>query len=186
MENGVSSYRRFRDEGDESGLVDIIRDYKDGLILYLNSIVGNPALAEELAEDTFVLLGTKKPRDKGNASFKTWLYTIGRNIAIDHLRRRARRRELPLETCPDIGAAVETLEAQYLRREQQAYVRRALTRLKPEYRQALWLVYYEGFSHRQVAAVMKKREHAVDMLLYRAKKALKEQLETEGFVYEDV
>ena len=59
MDNGASSYRRFRNDGDESGLVEIIRDYKDGLILYLNSFVGNIQIAEELAEDTFVLLGTK-------------------------------------------------------------------------------------------------------------------------------
>lgn len=70
-DNGASSYRRFRDDGDESGLVEIIRDYKDGLIFYLNSFVGNIYTAEELAEDTFVLLGTKKPKDKGKGSFKT-------------------------------------------------------------------------------------------------------------------
>ncbi|MBS7175491.1 MAG: RNA polymerase subunit sigma-24, partial [Clostridiales bacterium] len=65
MDNGTASYRRFRSEGDENGLVEIIRDYKDGLILYLNSFVGNLHTAERLAEDTFVLLGTKKPKDKG-------------------------------------------------------------------------------------------------------------------------
>ena len=46
MDNGASSYRRFRDDGDESGLVEIIRDYKDGLIFYLNSFVGNILTAE--------------------------------------------------------------------------------------------------------------------------------------------
>ena len=49
MDNGASSYRRFREDGDESGLVEIIRDYKDGLILYLNSFVGNIHTAEEIA-----------------------------------------------------------------------------------------------------------------------------------------
>ena len=38
-------------------MVEIIKEYKDGLIFYLNSIVGNIHTAEELAEDTFVLLG---------------------------------------------------------------------------------------------------------------------------------
>ena len=58
MDNGASSYRRFREEADQSGLAEIIREYRDGLILYLNSFVGNIHTAEELAEDTFVLLGT--------------------------------------------------------------------------------------------------------------------------------
>ena len=70
MDSGTFNYRRFRDGGDENGLVEIIKEYKDGLIFYLNSIVGNIHTAEELAEDTFVLLGTKKPRDKGTGSFK--------------------------------------------------------------------------------------------------------------------
>ena len=40
MDNGASSYRRLRDAGDESGLVEIISDYKDGLIFYLNGFEG--------------------------------------------------------------------------------------------------------------------------------------------------
>ena len=86
MDNGAKSYRRFREEGDENGLVEIIRDFKDGLIFYLNSFVGNIHLAEELAEDTFVMLGTKKPYDKGTGTFRTWLYTVGRRS--DQKRKR--------------------------------------------------------------------------------------------------
>ena len=118
MDNGASSYRRFREGGDESGLIEIIRDYKDGLILYLASIVGDVHTAEELAEDTFVLLGTKKPKDKGKSSFKTWLYTIGRNTAIDYLRKRERRKELPLDTALDISDDECDLESAYIRAEQ--------------------------------------------------------------------
>ncbi|MCQ2440732.1 MAG: hypothetical protein MJ076_02400 [Clostridia bacterium] len=58
MDNGVSSYRRFL-KGDEEGFVEIVRDYKDGLILYLNGFVKNISVAEELTEDTFVKLGIK-------------------------------------------------------------------------------------------------------------------------------
>ena len=49
MDNGASSYRRFL-EGDDNGIVEIIRDYKDGLILFLNQYVNNIYVAEELAE----------------------------------------------------------------------------------------------------------------------------------------
>ena len=185
MDNGASSYRRFREEADQSGLAEIIREYRDGLILYLNSFVGNIHTAEELAEDTFVLLGTKKPRDKGNGSFKTWLYTIGRNIAINYLKKSSKRKEISIDDCIELKSQTD-LEENYIKEERKIAVHRALTKLKSEYRQVLWLVYFENFSTKQVAAVMKKSVHNVETLVYRARKALKSQLELEGFVYEEL
>ena len=75
MDNGSNSYRRYC-EGDEKGLVEIIKEYKDGLIIYINGYVDNIVIAEELVEDTFVHIGIKKPRDKGKSSFKTALLKI--------------------------------------------------------------------------------------------------------------
>ncbi len=183
MDNGASSYRRFRDNGDESGLVEIIRDYKDGLILYLASIVGNIRTAEELAEDTFVLLGTKKPRDKGKGSFRTWLYTIGRNVAIDHIRKYRKHSEVSIDDI-ELVSEEESVEAAYIRQEQKITVHRAMRRLSPEYRQVLWLVYFEELSSKEAAGIMKKTVRSVESLLYRAKKSLRSQLEKEGFDYE--
>jgi mRNA degradation ribonuclease J1/J2 len=51
MDNGACSYRRFLD-GDDTGLSEIVKDYKDGLTLYLNGIVSNIFVAEELMEET--------------------------------------------------------------------------------------------------------------------------------------
>jgi RNA polymerase sigma-70 factor (ECF subfamily) len=186
MDNGTVSYRRFCDEGDESGLVEIIRDYKDGLIFYLNSFVGNIHTAEELAEDTFVLLGTKKPKDKRKGSFKTWLYTIGRNIAIDYLRRNSKNAEISMEECTEIVSDEESLELSYIREERKIIVHRAIRKLKPEYRQVLWLIYFEGLGSQETAIIMKKKVHAIETLVYRARKSLKAQLEMEGFVYEEL
>ena len=184
MDNGASSYRRFRDTGDENALVEIIRDYKDGLILYLSSIVGDINTAEALAEDTFVLLGTKKPKDKGGSSFKTWLYTIGRNIAIDYLRRQKRRREIPLDDAAKLSDT--ELERSFIREERKIILHSAMNRLKPEYRQVIWLIYFEGMTNKEAAAVMKKSVHNIDVLVSRARKSLKIHLETEGFDHEDL
>ena len=186
MDNGASSYRRFRDNGDESGLVEIIRDYKDGLILYLTSIVGNIHTAEELAEDTFVLLGTRKPRDKGGSSFKTWLYTIGRNVAIDYLRKYRKRTFISLDDSAELASEEEEIERAYIRKEQQITVHRAMRRLSPDYRQVLWLVYFEELSSKEAARIMRRSIRSVESLLYRAKKSLKAQLEREGFDYEKI
>ena len=186
MDNGASSYRRFRDYGDEAGLVEIIRDYKDGLIFFLAGIVGDISTAEELAEDTFVLLGTKKPKDKGKSSFKTWLYTIGRNIAIDYLRKRSRIASVSIDVCAELTSDEEDLEEAYIREERKITVHRAMRRLKNEYRQVLWLVYFDGLSVKEAASVMKKTVHSTETLLYRARKELKKQLESEGYDYENI
>lgn len=184
MDNGASSYRRFLD-GDESGMVEIIRDYKDGLALYLNGFVGNISVAEDLMEDTFVKLVVKKPRYTAKFSFKTWLYTIGRNAAIDYLRKYRRRADITdveLEALPD----AESLELSYIKEEQKLTLHRALGRLKTEYRQALYLSYFEELSNAEIAEVMRKSRRQIENLIYRGKQSLKSELEKEGFVYEEL
>ncbi len=184
MDNGASSYRRFRENGDESGFVEIIRDYKDGLMLYLTSIVGNIQTAEDLTQDTFILLGTKKPKDKGKSSFKTWLYTIGRNVAIDYLRKHSGHIAVSIDDRVDLISDEDSVEAAYLKKEQDIAVHKAMRKLKAEYQQVLWLVYFENMSNKEAAAIMKKSVRSIETLVYRARKALRSQLETEGFEYE--
>ena len=183
-ERGSESYRRYL-EGDDQGMAELVRDYKDGLILYLNSIVRNIHTAEDLTEDTFVKLAVKKPPDRGGASFRTWLYAMGRHQAIDWLRRTRRRPELSLEELRELTADQAGLEADYLREERKIAVHRAMGQLKKEYRQILWLVYFEGFAVKDAAWVMGKSAHAGETLIYRARQALKQILEQEGFSHDE-
>ena len=185
MDNGASSYRRFLD-GDDYAIAEIVGAYKDGLILYLNGYVHNVFVAEELAEDTFFRLITKKPRFGGNSSFKSFLYAIGRNVAVDYIRHRSKVRQMPLEEAENHIAAVESLEQTYLREEQKLALNRALAQLPDDYRHVLWLSFFEDFSNQEIAAIMRKNERQVRNLLYRAKQSLKSILEKEGFVYEDL
>ncbi len=87
MDNDADRYRRFLD-GDDDELVMIIDTYHQGLSLYLNSIVKNICEAEEIMQDTFVKLAVKKPKFHGKSTFKTWLYSIARNQALNYLRHR--------------------------------------------------------------------------------------------------
>ncbi|MGN0682769.1 MAG: RNA polymerase sigma factor [Oscillospiraceae bacterium] len=185
MDSGESAYKRYLD-GDESAVGEIIRDYKDGLILFINGFVRNPNVAEELCEDVFVKLFTKKPHFHGNSSFRTFLYSVGRNVALDYLRREKRRQNIGLDDCGEISDDEENLEKCYLREERKIAVHRAMAKLKEEQRQALWLIYFEDFTAKEVALVMKKTVHAAETLAYRARQALKAELEKEGFTYEEL
>lgn len=183
MDDGANSYRRFLN-GDEIGFVEIVRDYKDGLILYLNSLVNNICIAEELTEDTFVKLGIKKPRYVEKASFKTWLYAIGRNVAIDYMRKNFKYNQVSMDSCSELICDEVSLENSYIREENKIILHKAMRKLNPEYRQVLWLIYFEGFSNKEAAKIMKKTVHSVETLAYRARLSLKAELEKENFVYE--
>ncbi|NLT08905.1 MAG: sigma-70 family RNA polymerase sigma factor [Ruminococcus sp.] len=184
MDNGASSYRRFRDNGDVSGFDEIFMEYSDGLMLYLLSIVGNIWTAEELTEETFFLIGTKKPKFKEKCSFKTWLYTIGRNIALNYLKKNAKKPTVPFENAQELISDEEAVEDAYIKKEQQIIVYRAMRKLQPKYQQVLWLIYFEGLSNKEAAKVMKKSVRSTESILYRAKKSLRSQLEMEGVNYE--
>ena len=185
MDNGASSYRRFLD-GDDKGLAEIVRDYKDGLILYLNSFVNNIFIAEELMEETFFKIITKKPRFRAKFSFKTWLYTIGRNVAIDYIRHHSKQADISMADMENYLKDEYDLEKMYIVSERKIAVHRALRKLYPEYQQTLWLIYFEDLSNAEAAKVMKKNARQMKNLVYRAKNALKSELDKEGFVYEEL
>jgi len=182
VDHGSKCYRRFL-SGDDTGMIEIITEYRDGLIFYLYKLVGSLDRAEELAEDTFVLLCIKKPKDKQKCAFKTWLYTIGRNLAIDDLRRSAKRATVSMD--PHERASDEdSPEVAYLRDRKKIAVNQALSHLKSEYRQVLWLLYFEELPYKEIATIMNKSVHATEMLASRAKQALKNELMKEGITDE--
>lgn len=183
MDNGESSYRRFL-AGDNEGLHEIICSYRAGLILYLNSFVQNVHTSEELTEDVFLELIIKRPKFSGKCSFKTWLYAIGRNLTAKHLRKHTKLSVVPLES-QEYLADEENLESNYIKSEQKRMVHQALHRLKLEYRQILYLIYFEEFSNKEACIIMKKSNRQISDLLYHAKKALKSELERSGFDYEE-
>ena len=185
MDNGACSYRRFLD-GDDKGIAEIVGDYKDGLILYLNGYVNNIFVAEELTEDTFFRLITKKPKFSGKSTFKSWLYAIGRNVAIDHIRRNSKILDAPIEDMENYLSEELSLERSYIKEERKIIVHKALSQLATDYRVVLWLVYFEGFSNKEAAIALKKNARQIKNLLYRAKQSLKSKLEKEGFIYEEL
>ena len=185
MDNGASSYHRFLN-GDNTGIVELIRDYKDGLMLYLNGYVENIFVAEELMEDVFFKLVTKRPRFSGKSKFKTWLYAIGHHAAMDYLRHRARFSDAPIEDYENVLLEEELLEKTCLRTERNITVHQALCKLRPEYRQALYLRYFEGMPNSEIAVVLHKSKHQIENLVYRARISLRLELEKVGFVYEEL
>ncbi|MCR4640130.1 RNA polymerase sigma factor [Ruminococcus sp.] len=182
MGNDAERYRRFLD-GDDNGLIEIIDEYHEGMSLYLNSIVNNMSLADDIVQDTFVKLAVKKPPFRGKCSFKTWLFTIARNCAIDHLRKYQKISDLSLDEYLCISDTADT-EKEYFKEEQKQELYKAMKRLNPEYYQVLYLMYFEELDTSDIAKIMHKAKRQVSDLIFRARKSLKSELERKGFIYE--
>ena len=176
-------YTSFLTNNDPKALEALFNKYRDGLILFIYGFVQNIDEAEELMMDTFAVLvsGTARYKEKANASFKTWLYAIAKNTALKAARKTSREVALT-----DDEAAEESLEDAVISDERRRTVRRALGRVSKDYREALYLVYIEQMPNGDAAKVMKKSKRQIENLLYRAKSALRRELEKEGFTYEDL
>ncbi len=185
LDRGADCYERYL-EGDDEAIVDLVGEYRDGLTFYLNRFVSNIYEAEELAEETFFRLIVRKPRYRGKYMFKTWLYTIGRNIAIDYMRRGGKTTQISDEDIKNMRVEEQTLEDMCIAEERSKIVHRALSNLREEYRDILHLIFFEEMTNAEASTVMKKSRRQTETLIYRAKAALRREIEKEGYSYEEL
>lgn len=172
-------YLRYIEKEDDKDLETLLIRYRDGLFIFLMSFVKNEEDAEDLLMDTFAKLAVDKPYfdPDREGSFKSWLYAIGRNNALMHLRKH-KYQAVPLDE--DIVSEDETPESELLKSERNRKLYQALRTLKPEYRQALSLLYLEGLSHDEIAASMGMRKKQIYHLVDRGRESLKKVLERMG------
>ena len=177
MDTGESSYRLYLD-GDESAFEAIVKEYRDPLTFFINGFVRVIHAAEDIAIDVFAYVAAEPRRYNFKVSLKTYLYMLGRSRALDYIRRRSRRRHVPLEEA--YHAEVSSVEEQYIKDESKKALYRALEQLPERMSTAIRLVYFEGLSYIDAAKVMKISKKQIDNLLYRAKGMLRSILEEEG------
>ena len=182
MDNGASSYRRFIN-GDKGAFDEIVDLYREPLIFFIYRYTGDIEAAEDLAEDVFVELIIHPQRYREGSSLKTYIFTIGRNKAVDYLRKRSRLTLVIEENLVEI-ADLKTLEDHVIKGEENRQMSRALGQVNEEYRTALHLVYLEEMSYEDAGRIMKKSRKQVENLIYRGKKAVRAILEKEGFSFE--
>lgn len=172
---GAEAYRRFL-AGDEGALEELIGIYREGLTLFIRGIVLDARDAEELMMDTFARFAVKGKRFEGRSSLKTYLYAIGRNLALRHLKKHRWDRHLPLD---ENLAAPDDPEMEMLRGEDNHRLYCALHQLKADYREALYLLYFEDMSYTEAGMVLNKTEKQIGDLAYRGRAALKAKMESE-------
>lgn len=172
-------YLRYITEYNEQDLEMLLKTYREGLYLFLLGYVKSREDAEELLMDTFAKLAVDKPRfDPGKGgSFRSWLYTIARNHALMHIRKR-RFATVPIDD--DMVSMADTPESALLKDDRNRKLYLAMSALRPKYRTALSLLYLDGLTREEIAQAMGLNLKQVYNLIERGKKALKDELEGMG------
>ena len=159
-------YRQYL-SGDETGLVELMKKYGNPLTLYINGYLHDIHEAEDLMIEVFSYLFSKRPpiRDGG---FRAYLYKAARHMAfcLDDLTKE-----------PEGGKLVDEV---IRTKERNQILHLCMGELHPDYREALYLTYFEGMSYRQVAEVMGKSVKQITNIMYRGKERLRGLLEREG------
>lgn len=171
-------YRRYLG-GDEGALRELLERYGDKLTLYINGYLHDIHDAEDLMIEAFSYLVTKKPNIR-EGGFKAYLYKAARHLALrfavkSRLCRCFGFEELDIE--PESEALIEEVAQT---KEQSRILHFCMEQLNPDYREALYLVYFENMRHAEAAVVMGKSEKQVADLVYRGRKSLRPLLEKEG------
>src|SRR5687768_14729378 len=128
-------------------------------------MVGDRALAEDLAQDAFVKAYRALPNTRPELAFKAWLYRIATNTAISHLRRRKLIRWVPFLPTQDYASS-ESVEGSVGRKHD---VEKALHQLPEHYAASLILRHYEGLSIAETASALDISETAAKLRLFRAR-----------------
>lgn len=152
---------------DAQAFAELVRRWEDPIRRLGVRILGDVQRAEDVAQEAFARVFTRRRDFDPAARFSTWLWQIAVNLCRDEIRRRERRRETALDgglagddgedapapafevVAPEAGPAEATE-----RLERAEAVRRAVLRLPEPYRVVVALRHYEGLRFREVAEVL--------------------------------
>ena len=155
--------------------------YADRLIGFINSFVKDINSSEDIMMDVFLQLLKSRPTFDDEKGLKAWLFKVARNKAFNHLKKNKNLVKL------DEGILVDTIEL-----EKKLYsdniskiLKESMERLKPKYKQVLYLSYFEKMSNQEISLALQMDERQVRNLKHRAKQKLNENLKTKNLFYED-
>jgi RNA polymerase sigma-70 factor (ECF subfamily) len=165
--------------GDVGSFEELYKRHHPLLLRRLTRLCGNAAVAEELAQETF-LRAAQRIGTSGELHFRAWILRIGTNIGIDHLRALKRAPAQSLDDMVKVTPAAGTptvvdTEASVEMRETARFVASVLDRLNPRHRQVLVMREIEGLDYRSIADRLGVSCSAIETLLFRARGRFREE-----------
>ena len=168
-------------EGDRAAFGHLVRAYERPVYNLTYRMLGNPAEAEDAAQETFLRAYSKLSTYQPGRKFVNWLLSIASHYCIDRLRRKSRAPQLSLDDAlpPQwLTSDVEMPEDAVNRKQQRDWVRQALDTLAPDYRAAMVLRYWYGMSYREIAETTGATESAIKSRLHRARRMMALELQS--------
>ena len=163
-------------KGDDIAFEELVQRHMKRAIRTAQAVVGNPADADEIAQEAFLLVWNKAETfDPTRSRFSTWMYRIIVNRALDMTRRR---RIVDGEPDPETPSDAQTPLEELIQTEEGEIVKNAVAGLNQRQRTAVALFHFEGLSVRDCADAMDVSEAAVESLLSRARASLRNRLST--------
>ncbi len=156
---------------DRHAFAELVRRHQSALRGFLRRVTGgDSALADDLAQETFIEAYKGLARFSGTSSFETWIAAIGYNRFRQYLRKR---REQPVAEVED---AASDDDSGTVRPGLATDMDEAMSHLRSEERAALELCYARGLSHQEAAQVMGCPTGTVKTHILRAKEQLRQLL----------
>lgn len=170
-------------KGEESAFACILERHLKPTYNFIYRLVGNQEETKDIAQETFVKVWQNLKKYRGSQNFRTWLFTIARNTAIDWLRKKKNfvfsdfedqeGNNILTDRLADTSALPDELIA---KAENQKTLAEALSKILTIYREVLVLRYNDHFSFKEIADVLQKPTNTVKSRHRRALVALKKIL----------
>ncbi len=154
----------------------LYRLYKDDIYRYLLSLTHNPDLSEDLLSETFINAIKTIPNFKGHSSIKTWLFSIGRNLWLQNIRKEKSTSEY--NDFLQLYVA-DTMDEKLITEEIAKRISNLLLE-KDERTQKIVNMRLEGYSFIEIAASVGISENSARVIDFRTRKWIKSILEKEG------
>jgi RNA polymerase sigma-70 factor (ECF subfamily) len=161
----------------------LVGQYQFRLVRYFIYLLGKRDSVDDLVQETWLRVLERGSSYDGRSRFEPWLFTIARNLAIDHMRKRRmfsidsnHSPEQELEALTPVSNAPSPFE-QAARTEDAQRLAHSLQMLEPIYREALVLRFQEDLSLQEMAGVIGASVSTVSSRIYRGLAALRAQLD---------
>jgi RNA polymerase sigma-70 factor, ECF subfamily len=162
---------------DEGAVRELVRSYGGPLVRFLTGMLGSPADAEDLAQETFVRLVEHVGDFRGEASLKTYLFKIAHNLALNHLASAAHRYEVMPEEMPDRPSSAPGPTQLVSASEDAERVRALLPGLPPQQRAVVVLRVWQDLSFKEIASALSLAEGTAKAHYFFALRNLRRMME---------